>query len=161
MVSQQQFKLLFDTYFEDVRRYVLYLSGNEEVAVDIAQDTFLRIWEKQMDLDPERVKGLFFKIARDMYLVKFKREKLAFQFFNTFIPAENTISPENELNYKELKFAYEAALKSMPENHRVVFLLSRIDELKYREIAERLGLSIKAVEKRMNRALSHMKKCLL
>jgi RNA polymerase sigma-70 factor (ECF subfamily) len=101
---------------------------------------------------------MFFKIARDLYLVKYKRDKLAFNFFRSFVPAENNSSADQELGYKELKQSYENALKTMPERCRIVFLMSRVDELKYREIAERTGIGIKAVEKRMNKAIEHMRR---
>jgi RNA polymerase sigma-70 factor (ECF subfamily) len=158
MIDQDDFKALFDACFEDVRRYVFYLSGNEEVSTDIAQDCFLKVWEKRIQIDPLRARGLLFKIARDLYLIKYKRDKLAFNFFRSFVPAENISSTDQELGYKELQQSYENALKTMPEKCRIVFLMSRADELKYREIAERTGISIKAVEKRMNKALEHLRR---
>lgn len=157
-LKTEEFKKLFDTYFDDVRRYLFYRSGDENVATDIAQDTFMRIWEKQMIINPKTVKGLLFKIANDLFISRYRREQTAFNFFNTFEPNEQSITPEDELNYQELKNAYETALKSMPEKQRVVFLMSRVDELKYKEIADQLDLSVKAIEKRMSLALEHLKK---
>ncbi len=156
-MKKEEFRILFDTYFEDVRRYILYRSGNDDIATDIAQDTFMRIWEKQMTIDPKRVKGLLFKIAGDMFITQYRREQVAFNFFNTFQPNDKSITPEDEINFEELKKAYDAALKSMPEKQRAVFLMNRIEELKYKEIADQLGLSVKAIEKRMSQALEHLK----
>jgi len=156
-LKREEFKKLFETYFDDVRRYVFYRSGNEELATDIAQDTFLRIWEKQIEIDHKTVKGLLFKIASDLFISRYRREKVAFNFFNNFEPNEKSLTPEDELNFNELKNAYDAALKSMPEKQRTVFLMNRIDELKYKEIADQLGLSVKAIEKRMSLALEHIK----
>lgn len=156
-VRKEEFQDLFNTYFGEVRKYVLYRSGNENIATDIAQDTFLRIWEKQLVIDSKTVKGLLFKIAGDLYVSQYRKEQLAFNFFNTFQPNNKSITPEDELHFQELKMAYEAALKSMPEKQRTVFLMNRIDELKYKEIADYLGLSVKAIEKRMSQALGHLK----
>ncbi|MDA3818723.1 MAG: sigma-70 family RNA polymerase sigma factor [Prolixibacteraceae bacterium] len=156
-MKKEAFKILFDTYFDDVRRYVLYRSGNEDLATDIAQDTFMRIWEKKIDIDKKRIKGLLFKIANDLFISQYRRDKVAFNFLNTFEPDKRSVTPEDEYSYHELKKAYEKALKSMPENQRAVFLMSRIDDLKYKEIADTLGLSVKAIEKRMNLALQHLK----
>jgi RNA polymerase sigma-70 factor (family 1) len=156
-LKKEEFKALFDAHFEDVRRYVLYRSGNDEIATDIAQDTFLRLWEKQITVDPKKVKGLLFKIAGDLYITHYRKEKVAFNFFATFQPNHKSTTPEDEINFQELKNAYDTALKSMPEKQRTVFLMNRIDDLKYKEIANQLGLSVKAIEKRMSQALDHLK----
>jgi len=156
-LKKEAFKTLFETYFEDVRKYVLYRSGNDEMATDIAQDTFMRIWEKQMTIDPKTAKGLLFKIAGDLFVSHYRKKQVAFNFFNTFQPNHKSTTPEDEINFQELKIAYDTALKTMPEKQRTVFLMNRIDELKYKEIADQLGLSVKAIEKRMSQALDHLK----
>jgi RNA polymerase sigma-70 factor (family 1) len=156
-LKKEEFKSLFNTHFEDVRRYILYRSGNEEIATDIAQDTFMRIWEKQMTIEPKTVKGLLFKIAGDLFISQYRKEKVAFNFFNTFQPNDKSHTPEDEINFQELTKAYDAALKTMPEKQRTVFLMSRVDELKYKEIADHLDLSVKAIEKRMSQALDHLR----
>lgn len=156
-MRKEEFKSLFDTYFEDVRRYVLYRSGDEEIATDIAQETFMRVWEKQMNIDPQRVKGLLLKIASDFFVSQYRRKQVANNFFNTFQPSGKSFTPEDELSFQELQKAYDIALKTMPEKQRTVFLMNRIDELKYKEIADQLGLSVKAIEKRMSLALEHLK----
>ena len=156
-MTQEEFNKLFDLYFDDVRRYVFYRSGDDDVATDIAQDTFLRIWEKQMVIDEKTAKHLLIKISRDMYINRYHREKKAFNFFETYQLNEEGLTPEDQINFNDLQMAYENALKTMPEKQREVFLMSRIDELKYKEIAEQLGLSVKAIEKRMSQALDHLK----
>ncbi len=156
-MKKEEFKTLFDAYFESVRRYILYRSGNEELATDIAQDTFLRIWEKQMIVDPKTGKSLLLKIAGDLLITQYRREKVAFNFFNTFQPANRSNTPEDELNFQELKKSYERALESIPEKQRAVFLMNRVDELKYKEIADQLELSVKSIEKRMGQALEHLR----
>jgi len=156
-LKKEEFKILFETHFEDVRRYILYRSGNDEMATDIAQDTFLRIWEKQMTIESKTAKGLLFKIAGDLFITQYRKEQVAFNFFNTFQPNHKSSTPEDEINFQELQKAYDTALKTMPEKQRTVFLMNRIDELKYKEIADQLELSVKAVEKRMSQALDHLK----
>jgi RNA polymerase sigma factor (sigma-70 family) len=156
-LTREEFKKLFDTYFEDLRKYLFYRSGDEELATDIAQDTFMRIWEKQIEIDFKTVKGLLFKIGSDLFITRYRKEQVAIKFFKTYKPIEHDLSPEEQLNFNELKIAYENSLITMPEKQRVVFLMNRIDDLKYHEIAEQLGLSVKAIEKRMNQALTHLK----
>ena len=156
-MKKEEFSSLFNTHFEDLRRYILYRSGNEDMATDIAQETFMIVWEKQLTIDPKKVKGLLFKIAGDLFISQYRRQQVAFNFFHAFQPDNKSLTPEDEINFQELIKAYDAALKSMPEKQRTVFLMSRVDELKYKEIADHLGLSIKAIEKRMTQALEHLK----
>jgi len=157
-LTREEFKKLFDTYFDDLRRYILYRCGDEELATDIAQETFMRIWEKQMVIEQATVKGLLFKIAGNLFISSYRKDQVANKFFKTYTPSGHALSPEEQVCYNELKIAYEKSLNTMPEKQRVVFLMSRIDELTYKEIAENLGLSVKAIEKRMNLALDHLKR---
>lgn len=80
------------------------------------------------------------------------RDKLSFEYPDP--------GPQEELQYRELQQRYEKALSDLPEKQRVVFLMSRHEEMSYQEIATRLSLSVKAVEKRMSGALTRLKKVL-
>jgi len=156
-LTQEEFKDLFDMHFAPVRNYVFYRSGNSDVATDIAQETFLKIWEKQNAIQPEKVKGLLFKIAGDLFVSHYRKEKRSFQFFKHYLFEEKGDSPEDIFAFNQLKETYEKALVKMPEKQRIVFLMSRVENLKYLEISEMLGLSVKAVEKRMTSALAHLR----
>lgn len=156
-MTHSEFKTLFDKEFAKVRNYVFYRSGNTEVATDIAQETFLAIWEKQNKINIETVKGLLYKIANDKFVSFYRKEKRSFDFFNHFEIDSNENTPEEIIQFNELKKYYKKALAQMPEKQRTVFLMSRAENLKYREIAEIIGLSEKAVEKRMKGALEHLR----
>lgn len=144
-------------HFAAIRNYVFYRSGDTEVATDIAQETFLKIWEKQNTIHLQRVKGLLYKIAGDLFVSHYRKQKRSFQFFKHFVPEENGSSPEEILAFEQLKANYQKALDKLPEKQRTVFLMSRFENLKYTEIAEALGISVKAVEKRMSQALNHLR----
>lgn len=158
-MTREQFKSLFDNHFDSVRNYIYYRSGDAELATDVAQDTFLRIWEKQPS-DQKNITGLLFKIASDQFISQYRRQKVLSKFKLDSKPDRMVSSPEEQLVFEELKDRYEAALASLPEKQRTVFLMSRMDQLKYHEIAERLSLSVKAVEKRMTLALLFLKKAI-
>ena len=145
-------------YFAQVRNYVFYRSGNTELATDIAQETFLKIWEKRNTFHLDKIKGLLFKIANDLFISHCRKEKRSFNFFKHFEHDVTSHSPEEQMAFDQLKENYQKALDVMPENQRTVFLMSRIENLKYKEIAEMVGISVKAVEKRMKKALDYLRK---
>lgn len=159
-MTKEEFKYLFDKYFDSVRSYLFYRGAGIDEASDLAQDVFLRLWEKQMDVDPKTAIRLLYKMAGDMYISKYRRAKLEMNYLNSLKNDKVDISPEEELKHKELFTNYKRALASLSEKQRTVFLMSRMEGLKYQEIAERLKLSVKAVEKRMNLTLTYLKKVL-
>lgn len=157
-MTREKFKKLFDDHFDTVRNYIYYRCGDEELATDITQDAFLKIWEKQNLLElSSNTKGLLFKIAGDMYVSSYRKQKSAHNFRLKFKEGSGPVTPHDTLQYTELKTKYELALTKLPENQRVVFLMNRIEDMKYREIATTFGISVKAVEKRMSKALSFLK----
>lgn len=157
-MNREIFKQLFDRYFDELRAYVYYRSGDRELATDIAQEVFMRLWEKQVIVDKEKIAGLLYKMARDLFISKYRRimvERHYEKRFNLRFGQEQ--SPEDQMQYKELKNKYELALANLPEKQRTVFLMSRMEDMKYYEIAERLDISVKAVEKRMKNALAYLR----
>ena len=159
-MTREEFKNLFDIHFDGVRNYIYYRSGDNELATDIAQETFMRMWEKQLKIEEHKTRGLLFKMAGDLFVSSYRKRKTAIQFRLQTKPETTDHTPEDMLQFEELKSRYEAALVQMPEKQRTVFLMSRMEHLKNREIAEALNLSIKAVEKRMKLAMDYLKKAI-
>ena len=156
-MTHTEFKNLFDIHFDTIRNYIYYRSGDPEIATDIAQETFMRVWEKQIKIEEKKIKGLLYKIARDLFISNYRRQKIVLQFKLNLKPDIVDHSPEDQLQFEELKAKYETALANLPEKQRTVFLMSRMEQLKYREIADILDISVKAVEKRMKHALDYLK----
>lgn len=159
-MTKEDFKEVFDRYFDPVRSYIYYRCGDTELATDITQDAFMKIWEKNLPFDLKQNKGLLYKIAGDLFVSHYRRQNVARRYekevsFNLSCDETNDL-----IQYRELKAIYEKTLSKLPEKQRIVFLMSRQEGLKYIEIAERLDLSVKAVEKRMSLALTYLKKAL-
>ncbi len=156
-MTKERFKILFEQYFDTIRNYIYYKCGNEELATDIAQEAFMLIWEKQLIKDTKNAVGLLYKISNDIFISSYRRKKVELKFQKTIDNKQIDFSPEDDFQFEELKKKYEKALSELPEKQRIVFLMSRNDELKFSEIADRLNLSVKAIEKRMTSALAFLK----
>ncbi|MCP4312720.1 MAG: sigma-70 family RNA polymerase sigma factor [Bacteroidetes bacterium] len=152
-MTQEQFKLVFDQHFDAIRRYLYFRSGNSTISTDLAQDTFMKVWERGKELDPERDAALLYKIASDLFISHLRRVRISREVFNEIEFEITSDSPESEMQYKELQSAYKRALGKLPDKQRTAFMMSRMEHLTYREIAERLSLSVKTVEKRVSAAL--------
>lgn len=157
-LSREEFRNLFDKRFDSVRSFIYYRCSDEEVASDIAQDVFTKIWEKGMNVHPERDKNLLYKIASDMYITRMRRKRIELNFRNSIKTDREENSPEDDMLYSQLKENYAKVLGEMNQGQRDVFLMSRSEGLKYEEISQRLGIGVKAVEKRMTGALKMLKK---
>ena len=162
MLNKTEFKQIFDKYFDTIRSFIFYRCGDVDAASDMAQDVFLKIWEKREQINTLELKPLLYKIANDMVISNYRKNNTRLDYEQSMIKqSETPLSPEEELNFQELSASYAKALNQMPEIQRVVFLMNRNDEMKYQEIAECLQLSVKAVEKRMSGALQYLRTQLL
>lgn len=158
MLGKTEFKQLFDCYFDTIRSFIYYRCGNTDTASDMAQDVFMKIWEKRKDLKEDNLKSLLYKISNDLVISNYRKDLTRINFQQDMMYQNNeSSSPEEELAYKELTSSYADLLKKMPETQRVVFLMNRNDELKYNEIANLLDISVKTVEKRMSAALQFLR----
>lgn len=158
-LDRTDFKTLFDRYFDPVRSYVYYRCGNEEIATDVAQEVFVKVWEKQFDLKEGRIKWLLFRMARETFINVYRKERVKELYLESLrFSYTDSSEADEDLVYSELKERYESALARLPEKQREVFLMSRNDELKYSEIATLLGIGVKAVEKRMSAAITFLKR---
>jgi RNA polymerase sigma-70 factor (ECF subfamily) len=162
MLSKKEFKNVFDLHFDAIRSFIFYRCGDKETASDVAQEVFLKIWEKRESLNSNRIKPLLYKMAIDCYISNYRKEQCRINFEHSLISEGiEEISPEKEMICKESAAVYAKALKQMPEMQRTVFLMSREDEMKYREIAECLQISVKTVEKQVSAALRFLRMKLL
>ena len=156
-MTKQEFKNIYNEYFDVIRNYVYYRSGDTELATDITQETFIKVWEKQFETKSGQIKSLLYKIAGDIFVNPIRHKKIeednVYELKFRLTQADNKSEGDPE---KKRKF--EKALAKIPHKQRTVFLMNKIDGLTYKEIAEDLNLSRKAVEKRMSQALKTLKK---
>ena len=122
----------------------------------------MRVWEKIDSIDTKNIKALLYKIANDMVISEYRKSTTRLDYAKDMVATgiEN-LSPQEILQFEELKARFSSALDEMGEVQREAFLMSRNEELKYHEISDRLGISVKAVEKRITGALQFLKTKLL
>lgn len=152
-LSRAEFKSLFDQYFKPIRNFIYYRCGDVDMAEDLTQDVFVKLWETRNRIDRKTVKAYLYTIALNMTINQMKRRQLHFRFLKSGSEDRDFDTPEKLLEIEEYRTKLEEVISSLPEGGREVFLMNRLDDLTYNEIAERLRLSVKAVEKRMSKVL--------
>lgn len=156
-IDRGRFIELFEQMYTPVKNYIYYKTGDVKVAEDIAQDVFLKLWEKKDSIREESIKPLLYTIAGNLSKNRFDHQRVVLEFAKNYKVEDESVSPEFELELKEFSNKLEGAINGLKEKNRVVFLMNRIDGLTYAEIATNLGLSVKAIEKRMKKALDELK----
>ena len=145
---------IFLSQAERLRNFLYYKTGNLQQAEDLSQDAFGKLWENCSKVLFEKANSYLFTVANNLFLNQVEHKKVVLKFEKKRHPKQSNLTPEFLMEEKEFKLRLEKAIADLPEGQRIVFLLNRIDKKKYREIAEELGISQKAVEKRMHKALA-------
>lgn len=155
------FRDLFFRFAAGLRHFVYFRSGDWAGAEDAVQESFLRLWQNCRAVPPEKARSYLYTVANHLFLDDARRQQVAFRFlqYAGHAPVSHAPGADLEIEARELQDRLEDALARIPEGQRVVFLMNRVEKLTYADIAERLGLSVKAVEKRMHGALIELRKC--
>jgi RNA polymerase sigma-70 factor (ECF subfamily) len=154
------FEMLFRTYYQPLCNYAYTFLQDRQDAEEIVQSTFLMVWEKKNELAIRTsVKPYLYAMVRNACLNALKHEKIKQRHAGEELAtAERSYdSVAHIVATNELEFRIKEAIDELPEQCRMVFKLSRFEELKYSEIAEQLGISIKTVENHMGKALKIMR----
>lgn len=154
--NEKVYEHLFRTYYSRLCNYADSLLKEEEEAEEIVQQIFLKLWEKRMELTGiSSFKSYLYRMVYNACLNRIRHEKVRRDYADDY---KNTTSEAGESSAKkvvakELEGLIAEAIDKLPEQCRMVFKLSRFEELKYSEIADHLGISIKTVENHMGKAL--------
>ena len=151
------FEFIYNTYAKAIRRFLFFKTQDVEAAEDILQDVFVKLWDNCSNVDYDKVKSYLYSIANNMFINEKKHQKVVHKYNENHKKHDTNESPEFNMLEKEFMEKLERTIASLPEKQREVFLLNRIEKKKYKDIADMLNISVKAVEKRMHQALVVMR----
>lgn len=126
-------------------------------AKNLVHEVFISLWEKFDTLPGDtNFKSYLYTATRNRCLNYIRDNKKVVRLDSAHY--EGTTSESNTLEVKELERAIELAINTLPEKCRMVFEMSRYEELKYAQIAQKMNISVKTVEAQMTKALGLLKK---
>ncbi|MGF6850112.1 RNA polymerase sigma-70 factor (family 1) [Chitinophaga sp. W3I9] len=152
--DERAFSRIVRKYSQVIYPYLLYWLKSPQLAEEVAQDVFLRLWKNRHKLpDISNFSGYVYVVSRNCVNSQFERGLL-----ETAAPDVAQIdlaltNPQTDLETKELATIMGQAIESLPPRRKEVFLLSRNEQLTYEEIAARLGISRSTVREHMVEAL--------
>jgi RNA polymerase sigma-70 factor (ECF subfamily) len=131
-----------------------------EVAEEVVQDVMVKLWEKREQLDIKGSVLAYINISVKNSCLNFLKHKnivLNFEKNETQRISWDTSETEEEMQDIELETAVLNAIAELPPQRQKIFSMSRVDGLKYHEIADKMGLSIKTIEAQMGSALKQLR----
>jgi RNA polymerase sigma-70 factor (family 1) len=157
--TKNDLKEIYEAYFESLRGFLYYKTGNIDLAEDLVQEVFIKVWEKRDEIRKETLKSLLYTIANNLMINHYNHQKVVIKHQGEASKEMKMeqVSPQFSLEEKEFEKKLNDSISALPDGCREVFLMNRIDKLKYEEIAARLELSVKAIEKRMSKAIGLLK----
>lgn len=155
MGDEKAFKELYHCYWGTLLDGAFKRLGSIEQAEEIVQDIFVSLYVRRGDLHITTSIEAYLKNALKFKVFDvFRRQITSEKYIDNALKNlhHDTITPEEALQVKELKVKIDKITKEIPEKCREVFLLSRVENLPHKKIAELLGISVSTVEKHISKA---------
>ncbi|MDP2888834.1 MAG: RNA polymerase sigma-70 factor [Bacteroidota bacterium] len=159
------FKYFFDRYYDDLCNFVHVYLHDQALSEEIVQDIFVYFWVNREKLQINTsVKSFLFSASKFKSLNLLRDTKTQKRIVEKIGRTEPLITSEEEDSYidtNEFKKILDAAVDQLAPKCREIFLLSKFEDLSNKEIAEKLGISVKTVENQMTIALKKLREYLL
>ncbi len=155
---------LFAQHYEKLCRFANTYLRQPPEAEEIVADVFVYLWKNRHQLSIEKnLKSYLYISVRHAALAALKKQQPLYEDIDDILletDFADVATPEQTLVHKELQQHIDLAIGALPHRCKQVFMMSRFDDLTYREIAEILNISENTVENHLVRALGHLRKAL-
>lgn len=151
------FNKIYKDFGKPVWGFIYYKCGDTDQADDLVQEAFIKLWQNCSKVSSDKAKSFLYTVVNNAFLNEIAHKKVVLKHAQLKPTVVNNQSPEYLLEEKQYLNKLENAIAKLTEAQRTAFLLNRIEGKKYKEIADILGISVKAVEKRMSQALASLR----
>lgn len=154
--DEQAFARLFHAYRDKLYGFILKITGSRELAEDVVQDVFLKIWTHRSNLhEVENFNAYLFRMSHNQVMNGLKRMNLesSIRLRLARLVQAAAEDPESVLMYKHTRELLKEAVEQLPPQQKLVYQLSREQGLKQEEIANQLNISAQTVKNHMSQAL--------
>lgn len=159
--DSQSFDFLFNKYYKDLVHFCNVFLKDQSNSEDIVQDIFFHLWENREKLSIERsLKSYLMTAAKNNCFEELKHQEVV-RTHQDYVTNHNDIidyDTEHYLLYSELNERLQDAMQKLPEDMSSIFEMNRFKNLKYREIAEKMNISVRTVENKISKTLELLRK---
>ena len=158
--SEKVFEKVFKDHFKSLHAYAYTFLKDDEQAEEVVQNVFCRIWEKRGQLKTDgSLKSYLYRAVHNESLNYLKHQKVKASFHVYYADEMEQVQDHSSKNIlaNELEKHIQQAMNELPQQCRTIFQLSRFERLKYQQIADQMGLSVKTIENQMGKALKLMR----
>lgn len=159
-INLVEYEALFKDHYSELCGFANKYLDDLDAAEEIVQSFFVKFWENRRTINIEKAKKSYlFNSIKNACLNQIKHIKIreAYKVENEREMENQSVTVEQEFEAEELNQKIKTSINSLPEGRRKIFIMSRYEGLKYKEIAEKLKISIKTVENQMGSAIKHLK----
>lgn len=158
-LTLNKFKEVYDLYYIPLCKFVLFYTKDKQLIEDTVQDVFLSLWENRDNFNAIHTKTFLFQCVKNRLFNKFRDEKnrsrLLENWFQSVI--EDTILEDDKYEAEKVLNIINKAIESLPKKCREIFILHKIKNLSYKQIAEIMQVSEKTVGNQMGIALKKIR----
>lgn len=155
--NETLFASIFEKYSKDLHDFLYYKFGEAFNPKDQVQDAFIKLWENCGKVTPSKAKSFLFTVANNLTLNLTAHKKVVLKYQQEKPKHYTNETPQFILEGDEYMQKLQKALANLSEAQRTAFMLNRVEGKKHKDIAELLGISQKAVEKRIYGALKKLR----
>jgi RNA polymerase sigma-70 factor (ECF subfamily) len=155
--EEKNYNELFHRLYEPVTKHIYYKCGDLQQAEDIVQNVFVKLWQLCASIAFAKAKSYIYTACNNMFKNDIAHKKVVLKHQQSNVSQSDHESPDFLLEVDEFRDKLKQAINALSIKEREVFLLSRIEKKTYKEIAEITSLTVKAVERRMSKALLQLR----
>lgn len=154
--NEQAFNKAFDLYYPRLCFFADKMLHDFDLSRSVAQQVFVELWIRKSRLQVNSLQAYLYQSVKNAVLDLLKHRKVEQQFISSLEKIEEQ-EMTDRIEQAELADRINRAIQNLPEKCREIFLLCRFEEMKYAEIAEKLGISVKTVEMQISIALKKLR----
>ena len=156
--DEKAFSELFNRYYSGLCVYAFQFLHDDQKTQELVQEVFVQVWVKRKEIQVQSsVKSYLFRSVKNLLINWVNHQKVEQKYLEMIRSEQDQVQPDQYFLEVDLQQKIEASVEALPQKRKEIFKLSREEGLTYREIAEKLEVSVKTVETQMGLALKQLR----